>query len=103
MDEPFNKPERPEDAMVNLFYQRRDGAIRQATMLMNGTWLGAKESVLAASYAKNGTPIAVTSFTVHRANQTSITTVSKRDLLIKALILTVQCSVIYSMSIFMGP
>lgn len=42
---------------------------------MNGTWLGAAANVIVASDARNGTPIATTSFTVRRTNQSSVTTV----------------------------
>lgn len=77
-DDPFDEPGQAADPLVDLFYQRHDGAIRQATMLMNGTYLGAAATDIVASDAKNGTPIAVTSFIARQANQTSITTVRSR-------------------------
>ncbi|KAF2433860.1 hypothetical protein EJ08DRAFT_694338 [Tothia fuscella] len=74
-DDPFDEPGQAADPLADLFYQRRgDGAIRQSTMLMNGTWLGAADNDLVATDANNGTPIAVTSFTVRGTNQTSLTT-----------------------------
>lgn len=67
-DEPFENDGSGVDALTDLFYQRKDGLIRQATMLANGTWLGAAADDFAATDAKIGTPIAVTSFTM-RKNQ----------------------------------
>jgi hypothetical protein len=80
LDDPFDEPGRASESMADLFYQRRDGAIRQATVLLNGTWLGGADDMIVASDAKNGTPIAVTSFNVHQSNQPSITTVRSRSL-----------------------
>jgi hypothetical protein len=80
IDDPFVEPGQASGSMADLFYQRRDGAIRQATVLLNGTWLRAAEDAVVANDAKNGTPIAVTSFNIHQANQTSITTVRARAL-----------------------
>lgn len=67
-DDPFENNGTGLDPLTDLFYQRKDGLIRQATMLANGTWLSAAADDFAATDAKIGTPIAVTSFTV-RKNQ----------------------------------
>jgi hypothetical protein len=77
-DDPFDEPGQAADPLADLFYQRPDGVIRQATMLMNGTWLGAAANENVATDAKNGTPIAVTQFTIKRTNLTSLTMVSAR-------------------------
>jgi hypothetical protein len=69
-DDPFENQGSGTEPLTDLFYQRKDGLIRQATMLANGTWLGAAAEDFAATDAKVGTPIAVTSFTV-RKNQTT--------------------------------
>lgn len=69
-DDPFENEGSGTDPLTDLFYQRKDGLIRQATMLANGTWLGAAADDFVATDAKVGTPIAVTSFTV-RKNQTT--------------------------------
>lgn len=78
-DDPFEEPGQAADPLADLFYQRHDGAIRQATMLLNGTWLGAAATDLVATDARNGTPIAVTSFTTRQTDQTSLTTVRSRS------------------------
>ncbi|KAE9974341.1 hypothetical protein EG328_003925 [Venturia inaequalis] len=67
-DDPFENNFSGINALTDLFYQRKDGLIRQATMLANGTWLGAAADDFPATDAKIGTPLAVTSFTV-RKNQ----------------------------------
>ncbi|TID14251.1 hypothetical protein E2P81_ATG09129 [Venturia nashicola] len=67
-DEPFDNDSSGVDALADLLYQRKDGLIRQAIMLANGTWLSAAADDIAATDAQIGTPIAVTSFTV-RKNQ----------------------------------
>lgn len=67
-DDPFENQGSDTEALTDLFYQRKDGLIRQATMLANGTWLGAAPDDFAATDARIGSPLAVTSFTV-RKNQ----------------------------------
>ncbi|QDS71487.1 hypothetical protein FKW77_004456 [Venturia effusa] len=67
-DDPFENEGSGVDPLTDLYYQRKDGLIRQATMLVNGTWLAAAADDIVATDAKIGTPIAVTSITV-RINQ----------------------------------
>lgn len=67
-DDPFGNEGSDVEPLTDLFYQRKDGLIRQATMLANGTWLGAAQYDFVATDAKIGSPIAVTSFNV-RKNQ----------------------------------